>query len=617
MLREVVRQCLSDAVDAAENLGPNAERPDIRVEYARDEKFGDYACTVAMDKRFREIYAEREPSFKNPKNFAEALKAAVEAFDGARPDDERLFASVDVAGPGFLNLTIAPAALWKYAKIAADDRARYGHSRKENPRKIIFEFVSANPTGPLNVVSARAAALGDACCRLLAAAGEDVTPEFYVNDYGNQVELLGRSCLLRYAESAGVTLKFFDGDAKSYPDGPGLPFPSGGYHGEYIAEAVAEVVQTRSELKLADDALSKLKALAQRGDTAENFLENDAELLERAREFGAACIDFFLSTQQRDLERFRVNFANFYRESSLHTDGRVLAAREKLGKHVYEEDGKAFFRSTDFGDDKDRVIVRDDGRPTYLLADIAYHHTKIERGFTQIYNIWGPDHHGYISRLAGAVRAMGFPEDEFRVLIAQQVRLLQDGEELIMSKRRGQLITMRELMDEVPVDVSRYFFVMRTFESHLDYDLDEARDTSDKNPYYYVAYAHARIHSIFRNAAERDLGVLQDAAAWQGAVQLDLSEERRRLLVLLARFPDEVADAASALEPHRLVTYLYELATALSRFYGKKENKVIDHDESTAAALLSILDGVAVCLKNGLDLLGMEAPDRMEQKDAP
>ncbi len=614
MLRELVRQCLSDAVDAAENLGPHTDRPDIRVEYARDEKFGDYACTVAMDKRFRELYAEREPSFKNPKNFAGALLEAVESYDGARPPEERLFASIDVAGPGFLNLTISPAALWRYAKLAADDRAKYGHSTKANPRKIIFEFVSANPTGPLNVVSARAAALGDACCRLLTASGEDVTPEFYVNDYGNQVELLGRSCLLRYAESEGLALKFFDAEAKVYPDGPGLPFPSGGYHGEYIPEAVAAVVQKRPELKLTEDALAKLKDLAQQKDVAENFIEEDETFLQCAREFGAATIDHFLSTQQRDLKQFRVNFANFFRESSLHSDGRVLAAREKLGTHVYEENGKALFRSTDFGDDKDRVIIRDDGRPTYLLADIAYHHTKIERGFSQIYNIWGPDHHGYIARLAGAMRAMDFPEDEFRVLIAQQVRLLQDGAELIMSKRKGQLITMAELMEEVPVDVSRYFFVMRTFESHLDFDLDEARDTSDKNPYYYVAYAHARIHSIFRNAAERDLGVLKDVAAWQGAVDLELSEERRRLLVLLARFPDEVADAALALEPHRLVTYLYELATALSRFYGKKENKVIDHEAQTAAALLSILDAVAVCLKNGLEMLGMEAPDRMDQK---
>ena len=623
MLKNRVRSAIEAALNQIENI-PAAERPEIRVENARDEKFGDYACTVAMDREFRELYASKRPEFKNPRNFAQALADALKN----DADNIGLFTAVDVAGPGFLNLTLAPQVLFEYARAAAVDPLNYGRSSKAEPRKILFEFVSANPTGPLNVVSARAAALGDSCCRLLEAAGEDVTAEYYVNDFGNQVNLLGRSCLLRHLEAEGVPVKFFekaaDGEGGAYPETPGLPYPSGGYHGEYLKDVVAAIVAEDAALKPAAQLVDELRELAKDKTVPEDFLDSRPELLDCATAFGQAATNYFLETQKRDLKRFRVDFANFFRESQLHADGAVLAVRDRLGKNVYEDkDGKTLFRSTDFGDDKDRVIVRDDGRPTYLLADIAYHNTKIERGFTHVYNIWGPDHHGYIARLAGAMQALGFPEDRFRVLIAQQVKLLDNKQPIKMSKRAGQIISMAELMDEIPVDVSRYFFVMRTFESHLDYDLAEARDESDKNPYYYVAYAHARIASIFREAEARDLAMLPKRAAgdagadasWQQAAEnTELTAERRRLLVLCARFIEEVHDSALSMEPHRVCTYLYSLATALSQFYGQKENKVIDQDAAGAAALLAILQAVAVCLKNGLALLGMEAPDRMQSR---
>ncbi|MCR9142535.1 MAG: arginine--tRNA ligase [bacterium] len=632
MLKNRVRSAIEAALDNATDLhlGPRPDRPDVRVEYARDEKFGDYACTIAMDRNFRDLYAADHPEFKNPRNFAGALAQALRN----DPDCREIFAAVDVAGPGFLNLTLTPRVLFEYARLAAVQSGEYGRSTREHPRKILFEFVSANPTGPLNVVSARAAALGDACCRLLAAAGEDVTAEYYVNDHGNQVNLLGESCLMRYLALKGIPLKFFEksdgGDDPNikgaYPATPGLPFPSGGYHGEYIKDVVGKIAEEHSDLQPSAEHLAKLAAAAEGSDVPEDFLHSDpafAGLPDLAARFGRAAIAYFLESQQADLKRFRVDFANFFRESTLHESGAVLAARDQLGDHVYKsDDGKTFFRSTDFGDDKDRVIVRDDGRPTYLLADIAYHRTKIERGFSHIYNIWGPDHHGYIARLAGAMRAMDFPEENFRVLIAQQVKLLENKQPIKMSKRAGQIISMAELIDDIPIDVSRYFFVMRTFDSHLDFDLAEARDESDKNPYYYVAYAHARIQSIFRETTARKLASLPavaagDAAAdatWAAATeQTELTAERRRLLVSCARFTEEIHDAALAMEPHRVTTYLYSLATALSQFYGQKENKVIDQTPEGAAALLGILQAVGVCLKNGLALLGMIAPDRMER----
>ncbi len=628
MLKNRVRSAIEAAIDNATglHLGPRPERPEIRVEYARDEKFGDYACTIAMDRNFRDLYAADHPEFKNPRNFASALAEALKAHS----ESSAIFASVEIAGPGFLNLTLSSEILFEYARKAAVETEAYGRSSQKNPRKILFEFVSANPTGPLNVVSARAAALGDSCCRLLAACGEEVTAEYYVNDYGNQVNLLGESCFLRYLESEGVPVKFFEkseGDSEgAYPDAPALPYPSGGYHGEYIKDVVAAVVANDAALKPSPELMAVLRELAGRADVPEDFLHSDerlSELIELCGRFGRAAIGYFLATQQADLEQFRVHFENFFRESTLHESGAVLAARDRLGEHVYQsDDAKVFFRSTDFGDDKDRVIVRDDGRPTYLLADIAYHHTKIERGYSHIFNIWGPDHHGYIARLSGAMRAMNFPEEDFRVLIAQQVKLLENKQPIKMSKRAGQIISMAELMQDIPIDVSRYFFVMRTFDSHLDFDLAEARDQSDKNPYYYVAYAHARIRSIFRETESRGLAALPAAApgadaaadgAWSAATQTELTPERRRLLLNCARFTEEVRDAGLAMEPHRMTTYLYALATALSQFYGQKENKVIDQTPEGAAVLLAILAAVGVCLKNGLALLGMNAPDRMER----
>ena len=426
-----------------------------------------------------------------------------------------------------------------------------------------------------------------------------------------------------------------------YADAPGLPFPDQGYHGQYLNDLLEKLLDANPALAPSDEIVQKLMALAGETHSANpdsvSLLER-AGALQYADELGKAVTEYLRSTHESDLQGFRVRFDRFFSERSLHESGEVMQVLDNLGDYIFEQDGKKLFRSTDFEDDKDRVVVRDDGRPTYLLADIAYHKSKVDRGHQEIIDIWGPDHHGYIARLKGAMKALGFPEDKFKVLIAQQVNLLSNGEPVVMSKRTGQFVTLKELIEEIPLDVVRYFFVMRSFESHLDFDLEEAKDTSDKNPYYYVGYAHARVRSIFRRCIEEgiieseralieSLGMTASAAGSDHvmtAIPESLASlahsvaapERRRLLWLTARFPEEIRDAAEAFEPHRLVQVLYQLAQALSRFYGVPENKVLTRAPEEARLLLGILEAVAQCIRNGLKLLGMEAPERMSREDS-
>lgn len=618
----------------------------IRIEKAREEKFGDYACTSAMDKNLREIFQT-----KNPRQLAELLVEKIKNIvinkeqlgitknipfmqNSLRFDD--LIEEINIAGAGFINVFISKKLLFLYLLDALEKQEYYGNQKKENPRRIIFEFVSANPTGPLNIVSARAAALGDSCSNLLEAIGENVYREYYVNDYGNQVELLGISCLFRLLEQKGIKLKFSIKEKNQvfYREEEGLPFPSEAYHGEYIIDALNEI-QKIQPIEIPENEIHRLEEISKRKDLTEDHLDEilNEPITEIARKLSELAIQYFLNTHKEDLKNFRVHFDNFFLESSLHKSGKVQEVTKYLENFIYTKDNKVFFKSTDFGDDQDRVIIRDNGKPTYLLADIAYHRSKIDRGFTDIINIWGPDHHGYIARLKGAVEAMGFPKDRFRILIAQQVTLLEDGKPVVMSKRLGKIIRMKELIEEVPIDVARYFFVMRSFDAHLDFDLNEAKDTSEKNPYYYVAYAHARIQSIFRKIEEEkrfsftqkdllSLKEIDDIYSFISQFEItykkmvsDSNDYKRNLLLNVARFIEEVYESAINYEPHRLVFFLYQIANDLSKFYSQKENKIIEKNESEAKFLLTILLGVKICLKKGLNLLGMEAPDRLERED--
>ena len=549
----------------------------VRVEYSRNEKFGDYSTPFLLVNK--DLLGDAK---ENSERFLELFK------------NVKLFSKVDFTPPGFINFRIEDSHLLNYIHsfIEANNNLFAQVDEKE---KIIFEFVSANPTGPLNIVSARAAATGDTICNLLKTLGHTVHREFYVNDYGNQVFLLGVSCLSRLREHlTGVSLSFQeDGDTSSIETLLEKNIlPGEGYRGEYIKEIAIQIYSDTNKKSVIDELL-KTKSYQS-----------------LAEKFAVWAVERNLQTQKEDLISFGVNFDLFYSEKSLHESNSVLTVMDNLKKSgdIKEEDGKQVFTSTKYGDDKDRVVVRDDGRPTYLLADIAYHKTKIDRGFDQIINIWGPDHHGYIARLRGAMISLGFSESRFKVLISQQVNLISKGEKQKMSKRLGQFQTMKDLLEflgESAKDVGRYFFIMRSLESPLDFDLDLAKEESDKNPVFYIQYAHARIHSIFRETGKE--------FSFENLKSLSLTEERRGLLFWVARFPEEVLDAGKNREPHRVANYLQNLSKAFTRFYGAKDNKLKDCDEKTRHGLAFICKSASITIKEGLDILGISSPEKMER----
>jgi arginyl-tRNA synthetase len=429
---------------------------------------------------------------------------------------------------------------------------------------VLVEYVSANPTGPLNIVNARAAAIGATLVRLLEATGHRADGEFYVNDSGNQVELLGESLAARFSERAGLP----------------RPMPEEGYQGAYLHELAAEL----------DDAYAR--AALSRPDGATWFRD---QALER-----------MLAWQQRDLRDYGAEFKTWFRESRLHPD-QVAATLNDLRAHgaVYDRDGAVWLASTRHGDSEDRVVIKSDGRPTYLLPDIAYHRDKRARGYRHAINLWGPDHHGYIARLGAALQLLGIEPDFLEVLIVQQVNLLAGGQPVKMSKRAGEFITLRELMDEVGADSAKFFFLLRSTSAHLDFDLDLAKRQNDENPAYYVQYAHARIASVLRYAVERGL------AAEPGSRVRYPAPEERRLLRTLAAFPEIVRGAAMAREPHRLPVYLMETAAEFHRFYHACRVVTDDADQSRARLLLS--EATRRVIRNGLALMGVTAPDRMER----
>ncbi|MBK8397301.1 MAG: arginine--tRNA ligase [Leptospiraceae bacterium] len=572
-------QVLTELEKAVDTFSPNdlKAKLKVRVEYSRNEKFGDYSTPFLL---------ENKDLLGDPKENSEKF---LNLFS-----DVKLFSKVDFTPPGFINFRIENSHLINYINsFILLDNEKY--AQVEEKEKIIFEFVSANPTGPLNIVSARAAATGDSICNLLSTLGHQVHREFYVNDYGNQVFLLGVSCLSRLREElSGKTLEFQEeGDTSTIETLLEKNIlPTEGYRGEYIRDIAKQVYSDTQKKKQIDDLL------------------NSKSYKELSEHFALWAVESNLNSQKEDLISFGVNFDNFYSEKSLHESNSVLSVLENLKKanDIIVEDGKQVFTSIKYGDDKDRVVVRDDGRPTYLLADIAYHKTKIDRGFQQIINIWGPDHHGYIARLKGAMISLGFNEEKFKVLISQQVNLISKGEKQKMSKRLGQFQTMKDLLEflgESSRDVGRYFFNMRSLESPLDFDLDLAKEESDKNPVFYIQYAHARIHSIFREIGP-DFN-------FENLKSLTLTEERRALLFWVSRFPEEILDAAKNREPHRVSNYLQNLSKTFTKFYGAKDNKLKECDENIRLALAYICKSASITIRDGLNILGISSPEKMER----
>ncbi|HEY8530562.1 MAG TPA: arginine--tRNA ligase, partial [Paenibacillaceae bacterium] len=488
-LNEKVREALAEAAVKAGIVASREELPPFVVEAPKEKAHGDLATNLAMQL----VRVAR----RNPRQIAEELLKALDL-------SGTFIQSAEIAGPGFINFRLDKSFLHQVIGEVLAQGDRYGSVDVGRGRSIQVEFVSANPTGSLHLGHARGAAVGDALCNLLEFAGYRVTREYYINDAGNQILNLAKSLEARYKQALGLEAEM----------------PEDGYYGEDIVEFARELAEREGD---------RLLALP------------EEERLAYLREYG---LSRELDKIRRDLERFRVRFDNWFSETSLYESGRVEAALNALKEkgHVYEKDGAVWLASTAFGDEKDRVLVKNDGSYTYLTPDIAYHMDKYARGYDLMINIWGADHHGYIPRLKAALAALGYDPDKLKVLIAQMVSLYQGGEKVRMSKRTGKAVTMEELMDEVGVDAIRYFFTMRDIDTHLDFDMDLAVSASNENPVYYVQYAHARICSIFRQAKE--MGI--ELPPYEGTDLSPLSTEAEYdLLRKMGEFPQAVAAAAA------------------------------------------------------------------------
>ncbi|MFP7219520.1 arginine--tRNA ligase [Bacillus subtilis] len=550
-MKDVLKEEIKAAVLKA-GLAEESQIPNVVLETPKDKTHGDYSTNMAMQLA--------RVAKKAPRQIAEEIVAH---FDKGKASIEKL----DIAGPGFINFYMNNQYLTKLIPSVLEVGEAYGETNIGNGERVQVEFVSANPTGDLHLGHARGAAVGDSLCNVLSKAGYDVSREYYINDAGNQINNLALSVEVRYFEALGLE----------------KPMPEDGYRGE--------------------DIIAIGKRLAEEyGDRFVN--EEESERLAFFREYG---LKYELEKLRKDLENFRVPFDVWYSETSLYQNGKIDKALEALREkgHVYEEDGATWFRSTTFGDDKDRVLIKKDGTYTYLLPDIAYHKDKLDRGFDKLINVWGADHHGYISRMKAAIEALGYEKGTLEVEIIQLVHLYKNGEKMKMSKRTGKAVTMRDLIEEVGLDAVRYFFAMRSADTHMDFDLDLAVSTSNENPVYYAQYAHARICSMLRQGEEQGL---------KPAADLDFShiqsEKEYDLLKTIGGFPEAVAEAAEKRIPHRVTNYIYDLASALHSFYNAE--KVIDpENEEKSRARLALMKATQITLNNALQLIGVSAPEKM------
>lgn len=551
---EQVQQSIKDALKQAilkAQLTESEGVPAIHLESPRDKANGDYATNIAMQLT--------KLAKKPPREIAEAILENLETAG-------TLIEKIDIAGPGFINISIRKDYLADVVKAVLEQGADYGRSTAGGNEKIQVEFVSANPTGDLHLGHARGASVGDSLCNVLDFAGYDVSREYYINDAGNQINNLAHSLEARYKQALGQ-------DAA---------MPEDGYHGQDIIDIAKAMADEHGD------------ALLQKSDE------------ERFTFFRSHGLKVELAKLQQDLADFRVGFDEWYSETSLYGNGKIEVALDKLrtNGHVFEKEGATWFRSTTFGDDKDRVLIKNDGSFTYLTPDIAYHEDKIARGFDKLINIWGADHHGYIPRMKAAIQALGYDRDTLEVSIIQMVQLYKDGEKMKMSKRTGKAVTMRELVEEVGLDAVRYFFAMRSGDSHMDFDLDLAVSQSNENPVFYAQYAHARISSILRSAGEQGFSASAD--------QLNLLQAEKEIDVLkkIGDFPQVVADAAKIRSPHRVATYIQELAATFHSFYNAE--KVLDAtNEDMTRARLALITAVRTTIANALRLIGVSAPEKM------
>jgi arginyl-tRNA synthetase len=551
-VKESLREAINQAALQARDSGKLSfsELPEVNLEVPKDKNHGNFASNIAL------ILAKIVKIA--PRDTAQVIISNM-------PPNPYI-AKSEVAGPGFINFYLNDNWLSEVLVSIIDEKDNYGNSADLAGAKIQIEFVSANPVGPMNVVNARAAALGDTLGNLMSACGAKVWREYYVNDFGVQVETLGRSLDARYRELLGQKVEF----------------PEDGYRGEYLYDMARQLI-------------------AEKGDYYLQFSEPERIII--FRDLGYTRI---LATQKEDLAKYGVQYDCWFSERSLHEQGAVPEIMKELESKnlTFSQDGALWLRTTNFGDDKDRVLKTADGRTTYFTSDIAYHVNKFNRGFNLVIDIWGPDHHGYIPRMKAVMTALGFDPTHFEVLIAQQINLLKDGQPFKMSKRRGEFITMNDLLEEVGNDVARWFFLMRSPDSHLDFDMGLAKSQSNENPVFYVQYALARICSIFRQATPEQLTLEygSDLLQYWDAEEKDLLEKA-------AHFPNLLSDAAIRREPHRLTGYLLELATMFHSYYNRR--RFISDDLQQTKARLALAKGLSYVLQRGLTLLGVSAPEKM------
>lgn len=552
-MKETVIQGIKAALAAAVSAGdlPDGEYPDVLLEVPPQKEFGDFATNIAMQ--------SARIAHKSPRMIADVILKHLDA-----PWLEK----AEVAGAGFINFFLKHDIIYDTLCHILEQGKQYGQAPLRAEDTVQVEYVSANPTGPLHVGHGRGAAYGSALVNLLRAAGYNVQSEYYINDAGNQMNNLAASVNARYLELLGKKAEI----------------PENGYHGADIIDTARAIIE-------------------QDGD---KYLQMDEK--DRLEIFKNRAYEEKLKALKRDLESFNVTFDKWFSERTLHPEAIKKACEALKGNgNMYEKDGALWLKSTAYGDDKDRVVIRDNGVPTYLAADIAYHKNKYERQFKKLINIWGADHHGYVARVKAAMAALGLDPNQLEILLLQMVSLFRNGELVKMSKRTGQAITLNELIEEVGTDAARYFFIMRSLDTQLDFDLDLAKSHSNENPVYYIQYANARIFSIYKQIAEN--GDVFDMT-WKNTKWDKLKEERELALIKkMAAYPEEIRKAAADRAPHRIAHFVYEMAGLFHAFYNNCH--IIQSDKELEEARLALVTAVQITIANCLAVLGISAPETM------
>lgn len=555
MIKESIQEIIEQSIVSCRQAGllQSSAMPAFAVEAPKNKEHGDFATNAAM------LLAPVEK--KSPRDIAGLLA-------GKLREHAAIVERVEVAGPGFINFHLKHEAWCRVLEELEQQGERYGSSASGSGTTIQVEFVSANPTGPLHVGHGRGAALGDALANILAFAGYEVQREYYINNVGIQMQNLGKSVWLRYLQLLKQEVEF----------------PEGLYKGEYVIDVAKEVILKHGE----------------------RFVKSPEQ--EALPFFTDFAVPLILNGIRADLEQFGVRFDNWFSEKVLFEQGAVQRSIDELKARdlAYEHEGALWFRTTRFGDEKDRVMIKEDGNTTYFASDIAYHREKFSRGFARVIDIWGADHHGYVPRMRGVLEALGIAPDRFSVILVQMVNLLRGGVPVAMSTRSGEFVTLREVIEEVGTDAARFMFLTRRSDAQLDFDLEVAKKQSDENPVYYVQYGHARICSIIAFARDKDIAL---PSFHDINPSLLITAEEIGLIKKLAQFPEIVLGSAQACEPHRISMYLMELVGMFHSYYGK--HRVITENQDMNRARLFLINGIRRVLRNGLTLLGVRAPEKM------